>query len=159
MKKITILGIAFLLPLGILAQELPLDFEVPEDDNWSAFNGATVATVVDPTNTSNNVLELTSNGNDFDGASINMGTYIDLSDDNNNTITLEFWTPDATTRTHLLKLEGASAQPTATELYFSTSAAGWQTVTIDFGAGLASDYPILVLFAEYIMKTVNVSKS
>jgi hypothetical protein len=149
MKKITFLCLAFILPLsGIMAQEFPLDFEVPEDDNWSAFNGATTAVVVDPTNVSNQVLELTSNGVDFDGASINMGTYIDLSDNNNNTITLEFWTPDATPRTHLLKLEGASTQPTATELYFSTTAAGWQTVTIDFGTGLASDYPILVLFAD-----------
>ncbi|WP_411895764.1 T9SS type A sorting domain-containing protein [Winogradskyella sp. A2] len=148
MKKITFLCLAFILPLGIMAQEFPLDFEVSEDDNWSAFNGATVAVLVDPTNASNQVLELTSNGADFDGASINMGTYIDLSDDNNNTITLEFWTPDATTRTHLLKLEGASSSPTVTELYFSTSVAGWQTVTLNFGPGLANDYPILVLFAD-----------
>lgn len=148
MKKITFLCLALMLTIGSMAQELPLDFEVPEDDNWSAFNTATVAVVVDPTNASNQVLELTSNGVDFDGASINMGTYIDLSDDNNNTITLEFWTPDATNRTHLLKLEGASTQPTATELYFNTTAAGWQTVTLNFGAGLASDYPILVLFAD-----------
>lgn len=148
MKKITFLCLVLALPIGIMAQELPLDFEVPEDDNWGAFNGATATVVVDPTNAANQVLELTSNGADFDGASINMGTYIDLSDDSNNTITLEFWTPDATNRTHLLKLEGASTQPTATELYFSTSTAGWQTVNIDFGTGLASDYPILVLFAD-----------
>ncbi|MCA0154142.1 T9SS type A sorting domain-containing protein [Winogradskyella vincentii] len=148
MKKFTFLFLALVITLGISAQELPLDFEVPEDDNWSTFNGATAMVVVDPTNASNQVLELTSNGADFDGASINMGTYIDLSDDNNNTITLEFWTPDATPRTHLLKLEGASSSPTVTELYFSTTAAGWQTVTIDFGAGLSNDYPILVLFAD-----------
>jgi len=148
MRKITLLSLAFLLPFGIMAQELPLDFEVPEDDNWGAFNGATATVVTDPTDAANQVLELTSNGVDFDGASINLGTYIDLSDDSNNTITMEFWTPDATPRTHLLKLEGASNGPAATELLFDTNAAGWQTVSIDFGPGLADDYPILVLFAD-----------
>ena len=148
MKKITLFFLAMILPLGMMAQELPLDFEVPEDDNWGAFNGATVGVVTDPNNPSNNVLELTSNGADFDGASINMGTFIDLSDDNNNTITMQFWTPDATTRTHLLKVEGATNGPAAAELYFDTTASGWQTVTLDFGPGLADNYPILVLFAD-----------
>ncbi|MHA7842697.1 MAG: T9SS type A sorting domain-containing protein [Winogradskyella sp.] len=148
MKKITFLCLTLILTALSFGQSLPLDFEVVEDDNWSAFNGATVAVVTDPTNASNQVLELTSNGVDFDGASINMGVYIDLSNDSDNTITLDFWAPDATNRTHLLKLEGASSQPVATELYFNTSAAGWQTITLDFGSGLANDYSILVLFAD-----------
>lgn len=146
--KKSILPIALLICGTVFSQSLPLDFEVAEDDNWGAFNGATAAVVTDPTNASNQVLELTSNGADFDGASMNMGTYIDLSDDNNNTMTLQIWTPDATNRTHLLKLEGASSQPVATELYFNTTAAGWQTITLDFGSGLANDYSILVLFAD-----------
>lgn len=148
MKKFLVLLLVITLPLSVWAQELPIDFEVPEDDNWSGFNGATVMVIQDPSNASNQVLELTSNGADFDGASLNMGTYIDLSDDMNNTITLEFWSPDATSRTHLLKLEGATNGPVATELYFNTNAAGWQTITLDFGSGLADDYPILVLFAD-----------
>ena len=148
MKKITFLCLTLILTALSFGQSLPLDFEVAEDDNWSAFNGATAAVVTDPTNALNQVLELTSNGVDFDGAAMNMGVYIDLSNDSNNTITLDFWTPDATNRTHLLKLEGASSQPVATELYFNTSAAGWQTITLNFGTGLANDYPILVLFAD-----------
>lgn len=150
MKRIknSILSIALLISSNMFSQSLPLDFEVAEDDNWSAFNGATVAVVTDPTNASNQVLELTSNGVDFDGASMNMGVYIDLSNDGDNSITLDFWAPDATNRTHLLKLEGASSQPVATELYFNTTAAGWQTITLDFGSGLANDYSILVLFAD-----------
>ena len=87
MNRITILCLALVMPLSIMSQELPLDFEVAEDDNWSAFNGATVGVVIDPTDAGNQVLELASNGVDFDGAALNMGTYIDLSDDNNNTIT------------------------------------------------------------------------
>lgn len=148
MKKFTLLSLAILLPLGVMAQELPLDFEVPEDDDFEAFNGATAMVAQDPVVPSNNALELTSNGADFDGASISMGTYIDLSDDSNNTITLEFWTPDATTRTHLLKVEGATNGPAAAELFFDTTVSGWQTVTLDFGSGLADDYPILTLFAD-----------
>ncbi len=148
MRKITLLCLAFILPFGMMAQELPLDFEVPEDNAFAPFNGATSAVVVDPTDATNNVLELTSNGAPFDGASINMSTFIDLSDDTNNTMTLQFWTPDATTRTHLLKLEGATNGPAATELYFDTTVAGWQTVTLDFGPNLADDYPKLVLFAD-----------
>ncbi len=146
--KNLVLSLLALLPIALYAQTLPLDFEIPEDDAWAAFNGATATVVTDPTDGTNSVLELTSNGVDFDGASINLGTYIDLSDDNNNIITLQFWTPDATTRTHLLKLEGASNGPAATELYFDTTASGWQTITLDFGPGLADDYPILVLFAD-----------
>lgn len=148
MKKITLLCLTLILTALSFGQSLPLDFEVAEDDNFNAFNGATAAVVTDPTNASNQVLELTSNGVDFDGAAMNMGVYIDLSNDSNNTMTLDFWSPDATNRTHLLKLEGASSQPAATELYFSTSAAGWQTITLNFGSGLANDYPILVLFAD-----------
>ncbi|MBZ9777666.1 T9SS type A sorting domain-containing protein [Psychroflexus sp. CAK8W] len=148
MKKITYLFLLMVIPFGIMAQELPLDFEVAEDDSFSGFNDATANVVEDPTDPTNQVLELTSAGNDFDGASINLATYVDLSDDSNNTITLRFWSPDATTRTHLLKFEGATNGPGAAELYFDTTIDGWQTITLDFPAGLANDYPTLVLFAD-----------
>lgn len=147
MKKIIFLLFLFTAFFSS-AQTLPLDFELPEDDAFGAFNGATAVVVTDPTDAMNQVLELTSNGADFDGASINMATYVDLSDDNNNTVTMRFWTPDATSRTHLLKFEGATNGPAATEFYFNTNAAGWQVITLDFGAGLADNYPILVLFAD-----------
>ena len=147
MKKITFLLFLFIGSLST-AQTLPLDFELPEDDAFGPFNGATATVVTDPTDAMNQVLELTSNGADFDGAAINMATYVDLSDDNNNAVTMQFWAPDAASRTHLLKFEGASNGPAATELYFNTTASGWQTITLDFGSGLANDYPIMVLFAD-----------
>ncbi len=134
------------------AQELPMDFEDPLDDSWTAFNGATVGVVEDPTDATNSVLELTSVGVDFDGASIVMGTYIDLSDANNNTMTMRFWTPDDTQRTHLLKLEGAGQPAPVAQLFFDTTAAGWQTITLDFSTlpepALSNDYLIMVLFAD-----------
>ncbi|MGB3607946.1 T9SS type A sorting domain-containing protein [Psychroserpens sp.] len=147
MKKITFL-LSLLVVTAGFSQSLPLDFEDPLDDNFGAFNGATVGVVTDPTDAANQVLELVSNGVDFDGAALNLGTYIDLSDDSNNTMTLRFWAPDATTRTHLLKLEGAGPPEAATELYFDTTVSGWQTITLDFGANLSVDYSILVLFAD-----------
>lgn len=147
MKKITFLLVLMLVVTLTHAQSLPLDFEVAEDDAFNAFNGATASVVTDPTDGTNSVLELVSNGNDFDGASITLDTYIDLSDDANNTITMQFWTPDAMLRTHLLKIESSpSAAPV--ELYFDTNADGWQTVSLDFGPGLSDDYQVLTLFAD-----------
>lgn len=149
MKNISYLLYILILPYSLLAQTFPLDFEVAEDDAFIPFNGATVSVVTDPTDSSNNVLQLDSVGAEFDGAAAFMATYIDLSDNANNTITLQFWSPnDGVTRTHLLKLEGATSQPTVAEQYFSTSGSGWQTIAINFGGGLASDYLKLVLFAD-----------
>lgn len=148
MKKITLLTFLLITMVGF-SQSLPLDFEVPEDNTWGSFNGASANVVVDPTDATNQVLELVGNGAPFDGAAITLDTYIDLSDDNNNTITLRIWAPDANSRTHLLKIEGGTSAPAATELTFSTTVAGWQNISVDFGPGLISEYPILVLFPDF----------
>ena len=148
MKKITLLTALAVSALGF-SQSLPLDFEVAEDNSFGPFNGAAVGVVADPSGTNNtNVLELIGNGAPFDGAAIGLDTYIDLSDDTNNTITFDFWAPDATTRTHLLKIEGSpSGGPT--ELTFQSTMMGFQTISVDFGAGLLSDYGTLVLFPDF----------
>ncbi|MBZ9787266.1 T9SS type A sorting domain-containing protein [Psychroflexus sp. CAK57W] len=146
MKKITTFLMMLLMVTFSYGQSLPLDFEVAEDDAFNAFNGATANVVTDPTDNTNSVLELVSNGADFDGATITLDTYIDLSDDSNNTITMQFWTTDATSRTHLLKLEGSSTG--ATEKYFETNVSGWQTISVDFGPDLGNDYPTLTIFAD-----------
>lgn len=148
MKKITLGCLFLLISIVLQAQTLPLDFEVPEDNAFNPFNGATATVVTDPTDATNQVLELTSNGVDFDGAAINLSTFVDLSNDATNTITFQFWTPDATERTHLLKFEGGGAPEPATQLYFTTNVSGWQTVSLDFGTNLSNNYPILVLFAD-----------
>jgi hypothetical protein len=151
MKKIMLFCFALILPLGLMAQVLPLDFEVPEDDAFVPFNGATSFVVEDPTDATNQVLELVSNGVDFDGATITMATYIDLSDDTNNTITFEMWAADASTRTHLLQLKGGTGASPQTQLYFDTTEAGWQTITLNFsnaGPTLSNDYLLMDLFAD-----------
>ncbi|MEN8898005.1 MAG: T9SS type A sorting domain-containing protein [Nonlabens sp.] len=145
MQKITFLLILFITTLGF-SQSLPMDFEVAEDDAWGAFNGTVATVLTDPTDSSNTVLEMIGAGVDFDGAAITLDTYIDLSDDANNTISMRIWAPDATLRTHILKLEGGSTG--ATELTFTTNMMGWQTVNIDFGVGLGTEYPIMVIFTD-----------
>jgi len=145
MKKITLLLILFISTLSF-GQSMPLDFEVPEDDNWGAFNGTVATVLTDPTDATNTVLEMAGSGVDFDGAALTLDTFVDLSDDANNTVSMRIWAPDSTTRTHLLKFEGGSSG--ATELPFTTNMMGWQTVSIDFGAGLGNEYPIIVLFTD-----------
>lgn len=146
MKKITFFIFLLISSFGF-SQSLPLDFEVAEDDAFEPFNGAVVSVKTDPTDANNKVLELVGNGAAFDGAAITLDTFIDLSDDSDNTITLKVWSPDAATRTHLLKLEGGTSG--ATELTFTTNASGWQTVSIDFGSDLGNEYPVLTLFPDF----------
>ncbi len=145
MKKITLLLILFLTTLGY-SQSLPLDFSDPLDAGFSGFNGTTTSVITDPTDATNQVIQFVGAGVDFDGAALALDTFIDLSDDANNTITMRINAPDATTRTHLLKLEGGSSG--ATELFFDTTMMGWQTVSVDFPAGLGTEYPTLVIFTD-----------
>jgi len=150
MKKFTLF--TFLIAISFsYAQTLPIDFEQPEDDAFVPFNGATATVLADPTDATNTVLELTSAGDGFDGATLTMGTFIDLSDDSNNTITMEFWTPDATPRTHLLQFKGGTGASPQIQLFFDTDAAGWQTITLDFstaGPTLSADYFLMDIFAD-----------
>lgn len=146
MRKTTLMCLTLIITAFGFSQSLPLDFEVPEDNAFNAFNGTAASVVTDPTDASNQVLEMIGAGVDFDGAAITLDTYVDLSDDGNNTISFEIWAPDATTRTHLLKLEGGTSG--ATELFFDTNVSGWQTVNVDFGAGLGNEYPVLVIFTD-----------
>lgn len=145
MKKITLLMILFITSLGY-AQSLPLDFSDPLDAGFSGFNGTSTSVITDPTDATNQVIEFVGAGVDFDGAALSLDTYIDLSDDTNNTISLRINAPDATTRTHLLKLEGGSSG--ATELFFNTTMMGWQTVNVDFPAGLGNEFPVIVIFTD-----------
>lgn len=137
--------ILFITSLGF-GQSLPLDFETPMD-LFSPFNGTATNIIVDPSNASNMVLEMAGSGAPFDGAALNLDTFIDLSNDAMNTVTMRVWSPVAATRTHLLKLEGGSSG--ATELTFTTTMMGWQNVSVNFGAGLGNEYPIIVLFTDF----------
>jgi hypothetical protein len=129
-------------------QSLPLDFDDPDDANWSGFNGTTTSVTADPDDANNSVLQMVGGTADFDGAAISLDTYVDLSDDANNTITFDMYTPldGSSSNNHLLKLEGGPSG--ATELAFTTSGTGWQQVSVDFPAGLGNQYPVMVIFTD-----------
>jgi len=131
-----------------MSQSFPLTFDAPEDANWMGFNGTTTAVVEDPEEMGNQVLQMIGGMADFDGASLALDTYVDLSDDNNNTITFRMYLPldGSSSNEHLLKFEGGPSG--ATEMSFTTSGTGWQDVSVDFPAGLGTQFPIMVLFTD-----------
>ena len=146
--KSTITLLAVLTASIALSQSMPLDFEVPEDAAFAGVNGTSPSVIVDPADASNMVLELAGAGQPFDGAALGLDTFVDLSDDATNVVTLEVWSPVSTTRTHLLKFEG-SASGINIEEQFTTTAAGWQTVAVDFPSGAQADYTTIVLFTDF----------
>ena len=149
MKKITFI-LSLLITFIGFSQSFPLDFEDPLDSPWGAFNGAT-ATVKDDGSGSNNILELTSNGVDFDGAAKGLATPVDLSDAANNTISFTVDPQDALgateERTHLLKFEGGTGGPAVSELFFKTIGPDEQTINVNFPAGLGT-FATIVIFAD-----------
>ncbi len=146
MKNFMFLVACLFTAMGF-AQTLPLDFEVPEDDGFTGFNGTSVSVVTDPTDATNMVAEFVGGTNQWDGAAINLATYVDLSDDANNTVTFDMWVPAGSSGSHLLKFEGGSSG--ATQMFFTTTASDdWETVSVDFGASLGTEYPILVIFTD-----------
>ena len=149
MKKITFLLSLLITTVGY-SQEFPLDFEDAADDNWGAFNGAAVS-VKDDGSGSNNVLELISNGVDFDGASLGLATAVDLSDAANNTISITVDPQDALgaseERTHLIKFEGGVGGPAIAEVFFTTTGPDEQTINANFPSGLGT-FATIVLFAD-----------
>jgi hypothetical protein len=150
MKKITL--IIFLAASSIsFAQEFPLNF-TNSNQLFTGVGGATTSLVPDPNASTNQVLRVVGNGQEYDTAQLNLLTnYINLADNANNTITFRV-KPEADygTRTHLLKFEsqGSGGGAASTELQFTTSGSAWTNVTLDFPAGLGN-YKLMVLFPDF----------
>jgi hypothetical protein len=73
---------------------------------------------------------------------------INLSDNNNNTITFRFKASAGSSGQHLLKFEGLSGTGAAVaEGFFTSTGTAWQTITINFGAGLGN-YSKVVIFTD-----------
>jgi hypothetical protein len=143
MKKITLLLFLLTASFGF-SQEFPLDFEDVADDNWFAFNGASVSVIDD---SGNNVLQIVGNGGNDDGVGSALAVGVGLSDPNNNTITLKVnpvGVGAGEVRNHLLKFEA----PCCVELPFSTTGSGWQDIAINFGSGLTT-YSTIVIFPSF----------
>ena len=150
MKKITFL---FALLIGTFgySQELPFTFT---DDGNPTLHGiigdvpeVIIANAVDPDDPTNDVLSITGSGNDWDNAQVLFANNLDLSDDNNNTITFRIKnTIDGGVRTHALKFENGTGPNT--ELVFTTEDDQWKDISLDFPAGLGS-YGKMVIFTDF----------
>jgi len=87
----------------------------------------------------------------FDTYQLNLAQSLNLSNNANNTITFRIkpiGDAGLTTRNHLLKFELGTGGAAQTELGFTTNGNNWQTITLDFGAGLGS-YAKFVLFTDF----------
>jgi hypothetical protein len=150
MKKIT-LSIFLLAFTFVSAQEFPLNFTNP-NQLFTGVGGATTSLVPDPIASANQVLSVVGNGQPYDTAQLNLLTsYINLADDNNNTITFRVRpAADYGTRTHLLKFEalGSGSGAASTELPFTTSGTAWTNVSLNFPAGLGN-YKLMVIFPDF----------
>jgi hypothetical protein len=142
MKKITLLLMLLLVNVGF-SQSLPFDFSTA-NQLMSGDGGAVVSIEQEGTN---DVLQMIGSGGEWDNAQINFAENVDLSDDANNTITFSIKPVNGTgSGDHLLKFEAPAAGGDI-ELAFTTTGTDWQTINLDFGAGL-SNYGKLVIFTD-----------
>ena len=142
MKKTTLLLVLFAVNVGF-SQSLPFDFS-SANQLMTGDGDAVVSIEQDGTN---DVLQMIGSGGEWDNAQINFGDNVDLSDDANNTITFKIKPVNGTgSGDHLLKFEAPAAGGDI-ELAFTTTGTDWQTISLDFGAGL-SNYGKLVIFTD-----------
>lgn len=144
MKKITYL-ILFLGIVNGFSQSFPLDFSDPLD-LMTGYDGCSVTLIDDG---GNMVAQVVGGGQLYDTAQLDLAANLDLSDDANNTITFMIKPSTGTTAgNHLLKFEGGVGGPVTVELPFTTSGTSWQSISLNFGAGLGN-YSKVVLFTDF----------
>jgi hypothetical protein len=126
------------------APNLPFDFS-SANQLMPGGDGAVTTIVQDG---ANDVLQIVGATHAWDHAAITFKDNIDLSDEANNTITFKIKPMNGTGNgNHLLKFEGGVAGPAIAEMAYTTTGTEWQTVTVDFGAGLGN-YAKMVLFVD-----------
>ena len=149
MKKITLL--LFCISNISFSQSLPINFDESVDPAYYfTCYDCNFALASDPLDSGNAVGELISyNYAEFGSAqTIELDQYVDLSDDNNNTITLRINPLNGTgSGNHMLKFSGGST-PFGAEVRFTTTGTGWQNITLDFGPGLGN-YRNLIIFPDF----------
>lgn len=151
MKKIIFL---FLIAPSIgFSQSLPFTFDESTDINYffKEFYNIGLRLTTDPDDTGNAVAEYTTYTG-FPAAefglaqTIELAQNIDLSDDNNNTITFRINPLNGTgSGQHLMKFNGGTP---ITEARFTTTGSGWQEVSVNFGPNLGS-YRNLIIFLDF----------
>ena len=158
MKKSILFMILLTTSFGY-SQTFPIDFEDPLDANTIGANSGIFNVIPDPDDPTENVGEFTNCCEDFSNMQLVLAENLDLSDDNNNTITFRI-KPVFGTGTnggpppakHLLKFELGTTGDV--EFEFVTSGTDWQTITADFGPGLGS-YSKLVVIPDAFQSALN----
>lgn len=144
MKKVTLLISLMITSLGFSQTYLPLTF-TNADQLMTGLNGSAGSLVPDPSNGTNQVLQIVGAGAEYDLVLLNLSTAVNLQDNANNTITFRMNPISATgVHTHALKFE----VPGAVEQVFTTTGSGWQNITVDFPAGLVA-YSRIIIFTDF----------
>lgn len=152
MKKITLMFTLLAMSYGFSQDSLPYDFGTVAAPTTHGVVGdpndpITVENAVDPDDANNSVLSIAGNGAEWDNAQVNFTNNIDLSDDNNNTITFMFKnTVNDGAHTHALKFENGTSGDA--ELTFTTEDDQWKSISLDFPAGLGN-YGRMVIFTDF----------
>jgi hypothetical protein len=149
MKKISFLF--FIFSLFGYSQSLPINFDESSDPAYYfTCYDCNFSLTTDPEDATNKVGKLTSyNYAEFGSAqTIDMDQYVDLSNNNNNTITFRIKPMNGTgSGNHMLKFSGGSS-PFGVEVRFSTTGTEWQTITANFGSGFRN-YRNLIIFPDF----------
>jgi hypothetical protein len=120
---------------------LPIDFS----DAFELFSGegSVPSLTVDA---GDDVMQVIGGAGTWDNVQIIFAQNVDLSDDANNTISFRINPINGTgSNSHLLKFEQGTTGDT--ELPFTTTGTGWQTINLDFPAGLGN-YAKMIFFTD-----------
>ena len=140
------------------SQSFPIDFEDPLDSNMVGGDSGVFNVIPDPDTPGENVGEFTNCCQDYSNMQLVLAQFVDLSDDNNNTITFRIkpqfgtGTNGVGTGRHLLKFEDGTTGDAQVE--FTTSGTNWQTITANFGPGLGT-YAKLVIIPDADQSVLN----
>ena len=143
MKKLLLFLFLMTFSLG-QSQTFPLDFS-DAADLLPGVDGVTTSIVQD---NGDSVMQIVGSTGTWDNCQVILAQDVNLSDNANNTITFRFKSTGASTSgQHLIKFEGGMGGAAVAEGFFNASGTEWQTITIDFGAGLGK-YSRLVIFTD-----------
>lgn len=146
MKKYTLILVLILSSLINAQVALPFDFE--DGENPFTSNNSVGTVIEDPTDASNKVLQVEGQSGTWDNIIAYLELNVNLSDNNNNTITFRIKPINGTgSGNHLLKFEGEADTGPNQELAFTTTGTDWQDISLDFPSSLGN-YSDLVIFTD-----------
>ncbi|MBC8757290.1 T9SS type A sorting domain-containing protein [Kordia sp. YSTF-M3] len=139
MKKLLLLFCTFLFCSLTFSQELPIDFSDPLHQfiNDPIASPAQFNLITDPNDSNNDVAEIINNGGNFSKYELRLTTLIDVSDPNNNTITLDYYniTNESVQVFFVLDSEQFGGYPIGI-VANTTGVIGWETLSFDFDNAL-----------------------